>query len=87
MSSHPTFGNHKTCISCKRVEPTPGQSQCLICRRNTNRKSRKKKKLEVEKKIEEESARYLLQKLQDKEKFSDELLKKINKLITDFLED
>ncbi len=54
MSSNTTFGHHKICISCKRVEPTSGQSQCLTCRRNTNRKSRKRKKLEVEKKIERE---------------------------------
>lgn len=72
MSSQTPFGHHKTCISCHRADSIPGQSQCLKCRRASNKKYRDKKKM-VEKKI-------------DYEQFAVELLREINKLIADFLD-
>jgi len=67
------FGRHKICISCKRVEPIDGQSQCLKCRRKSNQKYRDRKKLVKEKDNHEKSAV--------------ELLRELNKSITDFLDD
>ena len=67
------FGHHKTCISCKRSESIPGQSQCLKCRRVSNKNYRDRKKL--------------VEEIVNHEKSAVELLRELHKLIGDFLED
>lgn len=57
------------CISCKKVKPTPGQSQCVKCRRLSNQKYRYKRKEKL-----------------NQEKSAMELLRELNKSISDFLD-